>query len=216
MLLRRFECPSIVRGLDHGFERGTHYVVMEYVEGRSLGQALSETGAFPARDALALARQVAEALRYLHGQGYLHRDIKPDNVLLEASGWAKLCDLGFSVPIPRHGADGGRPKTVVGTAGYMSPEALEGRPTLGVGGDLYALGILLYALLTGHEPYTGASSQEVVTDQIESGLPVPNLMLVPAPPSVVALLKRLMHPDPDRRFRSADEVLAALGNLAVS
>jgi hypothetical protein len=216
MLLRRFECPAIVRGLDHGFERGTHYVVMEYVEGRSLGQALSETGAFPARDALALARQVAEALRYLHGQGYLHRDIKPDNVLLDAAGRAKLCDLGFSVPIPRHEGDGARPKTVVGTAGYMSPEALEGRPALGVGGDLYALGILLYALLTGHEPYTGASSQEVVTDQIESGLPVPNLMLVPAPPSVVGLLKRLMHPDPGRRFRSADEVLAALGGLAVS
>jgi hypothetical protein len=216
MLLRRFECPAIVRGLDHGFERGTHYLVMEYVEGRSLGQALSETGAFPARVALALARQVAEALRYLHGQGYVHRDIKPDNVLLDAAGRAKLCDLGFSVPIPRHGGDGGRPRTVVGTAGYMSPETLEGRPALGVGGDLYALGILLYALLTGHEPYTGASSQEVVTDQIESGLPVPNLMLVPAPPSVIALLKRLMHPDPDRRFRSADEVLAALGNLIVS
>jgi hypothetical protein len=213
ILLRRFVCPYIVRGIDHGFDRGSHYLIMEFVEGRSLGQSLSESGPFPVREALRLSRQVAEALGYLHGAGYLHRDVKPDNVLVDGSGNARLCDLGFSVPIPRHAEDGSKAPTAVGTAGYMSPEALAGRPDVKVGADLYSLGVLLYALLTGHEPYTGASSEEVATEQIETGAPVPNLMVVSAAPPVVQFLKRLMHPDLSRRFPSAAEVVAAIDRI---
>src|SRR4051812_44164200 len=168
MLMRRFDSPRIVRGIDHGFERGCHFMIMEYVDGSSLGQALSEVGAFAVRDAVRITRQVAEALGYLHSQGYLHRDVKPDNVLLDAAGNVKLCDLGFAVPIPKHAADKSKPETAVGTAGYMSPEMMKGSPDVKVGADIYSLGIHFYALLTGHEPYSGASSQEVVTDQIET------------------------------------------------
>jgi hypothetical protein len=213
MLLRRLNCPHIVRGLDHGFERGQHYLVMEYVDGRSLGQLLSETGAFPVRNALSAARQVAEALCYLHREGYLHRDVKPDNALIDGKERVKLCDLGFAVPIPQHAGDGARKSTAVGTAGYISPEAMRGETDVKVGVDIYSLGILLYALLTGHEPFEGASSEEVVTHQIESGMPVPNLMLVDAPPVVVLFLKRLMHPDRTKRFPSMVEVLAAMDQL---
>jgi hypothetical protein len=214
MLLRRFNCPHIVRGLDHGFERGNHFLVMEYVDGRSLGQALSESGAFPVREALRLTRQVAEALRYLHQEGYLHRDVKPDNVLLDHSGNVKLCDLGFAVPVPKSGtAAPGKSATVVGTAGYMSPETMSGKSDVPVGADIYSLGIHLYALLTGHEPYAGASSEEVVTDQIATGMPVPNLMVVQAPPPVVQFLKRMMHPDPTRRFQAMADVASALDKL---
>jgi serine/threonine-protein kinase len=215
MLLRRFTCPNIVRGIDHGFERGAHFLVMEYIEGRSLGQALSEMGAFPLRDALRITRQIAAALKYLHDEGYLHRDVKPDNVLLDNAGNVKVCDLGFAVPIPRH-ALAGKTTTAVGTAGYMAPESVKGEPGVRVGADIYSLGIHLYALLTGHEPYSGASSQEVVTDQIESGMPVPNLMVVNAPPSVIQILKKMMHPDPNRRFATVAEVIGALDRLQVA
>jgi serine/threonine protein kinase len=213
MLLRRFDHPRIVRGIDHGFERGNHFMIMEYVDGQSLGQALSEMGAFPVRDAIRITRQVAEALAYLHEQGYLHRDVKPDNVLLDQVGNVKLCDLGFSVPIPRHAAETDKPATAVGTAGYMSPEVKSGQPAIKVSSDIYSLGIHLYALLTGHEPYSGASSQEVVTDQIETGMPVPNLMVVNAPPDVIQLLKKMMHPDPNRRFGTVPDVIAAIDRL---
>ena len=213
MLLRRFDHPRIVRGLDHGFERGSHFMIMEYVDGQSLGQALSEMGAFPVRDAVRITRQVAEALVYIHGQGYLHRDVKPDNVLLDSLGNVKLCDLGFAVPIPRIAAQGDAPAKAVGTAGYMSPEMASGKADVKVGADIYSLGIHLYALLTGHEPYSGASSQEVVTDQIETGMPVPNLMVVNAPPDVIQLLKKMMHPDPNRRFGSVQDVIAAIDRL---
>ncbi len=209
MLLRRFNCPHIVRG----FERGQHYIVMEYFEGRSLGQLLSETGAFPVRGALGAARQVAEALRYLHSEGYLHRDVKPDNAIIDGRERVKLCDLGFAVPIPQHAGDGERKPTAVGTAGYMSPEMMRGEADVKVGADIYSLGILLYALLTGHEPFAGASSEEVVTSQIETGMPVPNLMLVDAPPVVVLFLKRLMHPDRTKRFPSMVDVLGAMDQL---
>jgi len=212
MLLRRFNSPRIVRGIDHGFERGSHFMIMEFVDGQSLGQALSEVGAFPVRDAIRITRQVAESLSYLHAQGYLHRDVKPDNVLLDSVGNAKLCDLGFAVPIPKHAAEVS--KTAVGTAGYMSPETASGKPGIKVGSDIYSLGIHLYALLTGHEPYSGASSQEVVTDQIESGMPVPNLMVVNAPTDVIQLLKKMMHPDPNRRFGSVADVIAAIDKLS--
>jgi serine/threonine-protein kinase len=212
MLLRRFNSPRIVRGIDHGFERGSHFMIMEFVDGQSLGQALSEAGAFPVREAVRITRQVAEALSYLHAQGYLHRDVKPDNVLLDSVGNAKLCDLGFAVPIPRH--TGEAPKTAVGTAGYMSPETMAGKGAVKGGADIYSLGIHLYALLTGHEPYSGASSQEVVTDQIESGMPVPNLMVVNAPTDVIQLLKKMMHPDPNRRFASVADVIAAIDKLS--
>jgi hypothetical protein len=212
MLLRRFQNPRIVRGIDNGFERGNHYLVMELVEGRSLGQVLSESGAFPVREAVRITRQVGEALRYLHGQGFLHRDVKPDNVLLDGSGNVKLCDLGFAVPVPKHEpADASETAVAVGTAGYMSPESAKAPAT--VGGDIYALGIHLYALLTGHEPFPGASSEEVVTVQLADGMPVPNLMVVQAPPTVVRTLKRMMHPDPARRYATAAAVVDDLARL---
>jgi serine/threonine-protein kinase len=216
MLLRRFNCPQIVRGLDHGFERGSHYLIMEYVEGRSLGQALSESGAFPVRVALQVARQIAEALRYLHAEGYLHRDVKPDNVLMDYNGGIKICDLGFAVPIPKHDLEGQRKLTAVGTAGYMSPEMMRGESNVKVGADIYSLGIILYALLTGHEPFAGASSEEVVIDQIESGTPVPNLMVVQAPPPVIQFLKRMMHPDRSKRFPAMVDAIQALEKLIAS
>src|SRR4029077_12932476 len=129
-------------------------------------------------------------------------------------GNAKLCDLGFAVPIPTHAAE--PPKTAVGTAGDMSPEMMKGQSGVKVGSDIYSLGIHLYALLTGHEPYSGASSQEVVTDQIESGMPIPNLMVVNAPPPVIQLLKKMMHPDPPRRFMTVADVIGELDRLQVS
>jgi serine/threonine-protein kinase len=138
--------------------------------------------------------------------------VKPDNVLLDSVGNAKLCDLGFAVPIPRHTGDTAIRKAV-GTAGYMSPEMMKGNAEVKVGSDIYSLGIHLYALLTGHEPYSGASSQEVVTDQIESGMPVPNLMVVNAPTDVIQLLKKMMHPDPNRRFGTVNDVIAAIDKL---
>jgi serine/threonine-protein kinase len=187
------------------------FVAMELVDG---GTLRSWARGRNQHEILAAYIAAGSGLAAAHAAGVVHRDVKPDNVLIDDKGNVKLCDLGFAVPIPRHAASTAKAALAVGTVGYMSPETLKGKPDVKVGADIYSLGIHLYALLTGHEPYTGASSQEVVTDQIESGMPVPNLMVVNAPPGVIQLLKKMMHPDPDRRFASVADVIAALDHLA--
>lgn len=205
-LLSRLACPLIMRGIEYGADRGYYYLVMEYFEGRSLGQAISEGGPFPLRTALSVTRQVAEGLGYLHSTGYLHRDLKADNVLIDGAGRVKLCDLGFAMPIP--GVE------VEGTTARIPAEAWSGAAGGSLGAEIYSLGILLYALLTGYEPFYGSGVEETASDQIETALPVPNLMAVLAPPAVVQLMKRMMHPDPERRFRDTAEVVGALDRLA--
>lgn len=205
-LLRRLACPLIMRGIEYGADRGYYYLVMEYFEGRSLGQAISEGGPFPLRTALSATRQVVEALGYLHSTGYLHRDLKADNILIDGAGRVKLCDLSFASPIPGI--------QVEGTTALIPPEAWTGLAGSQLRAELYAVGVLLYALLTGHEPFFGTGGEETACEQIEMALPVPNLMAVFAPPAVVQFLKRTMHPDPGRRFRDTAEVVAALGHLA--
>lgn len=212
-LLVALDSPLIVRGREVGIHMGRHYIVMEYVEGRSLGQAVAETGAFSVRRALETTRQIAEAIRFLHAEGYLHRDVKLDNVLIDAKGCVKLCDLGFAAPIPGAEQHGKRQTTAVGTAGYMSPEVARGEADARVGADVYSLGILLFALLTGHEPFAGASSEETVAEQIEGGLPVPNLLMVKAPLPVIRFLKRLLHPDRSRRFPAMVDAISELDLL---
>jgi serine/threonine-protein kinase len=205
-LLRKLDHPGIVKGLDAGEHEGNLFLVMEHVDGRSLGQRIAESGALGVREALGLIRQVADALGYLHREGYLHRDVKPDNVLVDKTGRAKLCDLGFVVPV------GVASASATGTEGYRSPEQAAGEEQK-VGTDIYALGITLYALLTGFEPFGGAHSEETVAAQIEEGMPTPNLMMVQAPPGIVQLLRRMMHHERTRRFRSMPDLLAAMDAL---
>lgn len=208
-LLRKFSCPHIVKASDSGTDIVSHFVILEPLDGRSLGQAMSEMGAFPLRHALNVTRQVAEGLRFLHAEGHLHRDVKPDNVIIDKSGLAKICDLTFASKIE----DAEEQQET--RFGIADPAAEGGRRVvdLNVAADVYALGILLYALLTGHEPFEGVSGEEPVTEQIENALPVPNLMIVDAPTPVLRFIKRILHPDPTRRFATMGEVVTALDQL---
>jgi ribosomal protein L37AE/L43A/predicted Ser/Thr protein kinase len=205
-LLRKFSHENIVRGIDSGEANENHYLVMEYVDGRSLGQRIAEGGAMGVREATAVVRQVADALRYLHTEGYLHRDVKPDNILVTGTGRAVLADLGFAAVIGEAGT------ARVGTEGYISPEQAAGSEVK-VGTDIYALGITYYAMLTGFEPFGATQSEETVASQVEEGMPTPNLMVVQAPAPVVALLRKMMHHDRAKRFKSVQELLAALENV---
>jgi eukaryotic-like serine/threonine-protein kinase len=196
--------PNIVQVYDRGeTAEGASYIAMEYVPGGTLKEKFSREGPLEASEAAALGAQVAEALGAAHDRGMVHRDIKPQNVLLTARGEAKVADFGIaragsSVTISRTGS-------VMGTVGYMSPEQALGEPAT-PRSDLYSLGVVLYEALTGELPYKAdnpiAVSMKHVTEQ-----PRPPKEIDPTiPEGMNALILKLMAKDPEDRYASADEL----------
>ena len=165
--------PNAVQVFDVGQDGGRHFIVMEYVDGSNLEERLQE-GALDERRALAIIRDIAGALHQAHERGIVHRDIKPANILLAADGTAKLSDLGIakdvsgkmSVSLTRTGG-------VIGTPHYMSPEQCEGRKDIDRRSDIYSLGITFYHMVTGREPFTGASPLAVMRHHLDTPLPDP-------------------------------------------
>ena len=198
--------PNIVGIFDRGEWDGTYYIAMEYVEGRTLKEIVREKGAAPAEAATDITLQILRAARYAHKHGVVHRDIKPHNVLIDGDGRVRVTDFG----IARAGAsDMTETGSVMGTAQYLSPEQAQGRP-VDERADLYSIGIVLYELLTGRVPFDADSPVTVALKQV-SEAPVPPRELVPGiPPALENVVLRAMEKDPDRRYQTADDFIAAL------
>jgi eukaryotic-like serine/threonine-protein kinase len=198
--------PNVVAIFDRGEWDGTNYIAMELVEGRTLKEIVREKGPAPPEAAVDITLQILRAARYAHKHGVVHRDIKPHNVLIDHDGRVRVTDFG----IARAGtSDITETGSVMGTAQYLSPEQAQGRP-VDARADLYAIGIVLYELLTGQVPFDADSPVTVALKQV-SEMPVPPAELVPAiPPAIDAVVMRALEKDPDRRYQSADEFIAAL------
>lgn len=206
VLLRRLKSPHLLGGMDHGFQRGRHYIVLEHAEGSSLSRALTEHGPFDVPSALRLAGQAAQALSLIHAEGYFHRDIRPENFILAPDGGLILFDLGSAAPFPRSDRTAALTRAALKTA-----EELDRLPPMG--GDLYGLGLLLFALLSGRDPFAEAAAGGVVTGRLESGLPIPDLRALQAPAPVVQVTEKLLARDRTRAFTSADVASDALTSL---
>ncbi len=204
--------PNIVQVYDRGdTEDGSSYIAMEYVPGGTLKEKVVSEGPLGTREAAALGAQVAEALEAAHERGMVHRDIKPQNVLLTDRGDAKVADFGIaragsSVTISRTGS-------VMGTAGYMSPEQALGEPATPKS-DLYSLGVVLFEALTGELPYTAdnpiAVSMKHVNEPVRSAREIDPTI----PEGMNALVTRLMAKDPEDRYASADELADDLWRIS--
>jgi serine/threonine-protein kinase len=196
--------PNIVQVYDRGeTEEGASYIAMEYVPGGTLKERISKEGPLEAADAAALGAQVAEALGAAHDRGMVHRDIKPQNVLLAARGGAKVADFG----IARAGSSAtiSRTGSVMGTAGYMSPEqALSKSAT--PESDLYSLGVVLYEALTGELPYTADNPIAVSMKHVNEPLRPPIGLNPRIPRGMNALVKKLLAKDPEDRYANAEEL----------
>jgi hypothetical protein len=196
--------PNIVQVYDRGeTEDGASYIAMEYVPGGTLKEKISREGPLAAREAAALGAQVAEALGAAHDRGMVHRDIKPQNVLLTEKGDAKVADFGIaragsSVTISKTGS-------VMGTAGYMSPEQALGEPATPKS-DLYSLGVVLYEALTGELPFTADNPIAVSMKHVTEPLRPPRELDPTIPEGMNALVTKLMAKDPEDRYASADEL----------
>ena len=208
-LALRLDHPGLVRARPPRREKSRVYLVLEYVPGRSLSQVVREDGPLPPMQAVAIARETCDALAYLHAQGIVHRDVKPDNVLHGPDGHVKLLDLGIAhVGTARKLALSGLSASI-GTPDYMAPEQLRGRPG-DQRADVYALGTTLYELVTGRLPYPGADAEARLRAK-RLGDPTPPSAHVPGlAPALEVVILRAIEPDPEHRYARAVDLLADL------
>jgi eukaryotic-like serine/threonine-protein kinase len=199
--------PNIVTVIDRGEDSGRQYIVFEYVQGENLKQLLERTGPMSAYEALGMALQMARALSFAHGRGLIHRDVKPQNVLLNAEGQAKMTDFGIARSVDVQGVT--ITGTVLGTSEYIAPEQARGQQ-VDAQTDVYSLGVVLYELLTGSVPYDGDNFVTVALRHVNE--PVPSLLeqRPDAPPRLALAVERAMAKSPDERYESMDELVEEL------
>ena len=211
-LARRISHRNVVRTHDFGEWRGVYYLTMEYVEGIMVRDLIDVRGPLHAPSALAIATQLADSLAVAHEQGIIHRDIKPQNLLLDADGVLKVMDFGIARLAERASAltETG---LVVGTPAYMSPEQLLSEPIDGRS-DLYAVGVVLYECLTGRLPFDGGSPVSLIAKVLSQEPEAPIALTPDMPPALSALIVRLLAKRPEDRVQTAAELGGLLRQIA--
>jgi eukaryotic-like serine/threonine-protein kinase len=199
--------PNIVAIYDWGQERGTYFIVMEYVRGRSLRDVVQVNGPFSARRTAEIGAEIAGALEFAHRNGVVHRDVKPGNVLITADGDIKVTDFG----IARAGTSEALTQTgaVMGTAAYFSPEQAQGFAVDGRS-DVYSLGVVLYEMVTGAPPFSGESPVAVAYKHVREEPEPPATRAPDLPPDLQQIILTAMAKDPDSRYQTADELRSDL------
>jgi eukaryotic-like serine/threonine-protein kinase len=206
--IARLNHPNIVTVIDRG-ELGRHqFIVFEHVAGENLKDVVRRRGPLPVAEAVALTTQVARGLAFAHEHGVVHRDVKPQNVLIDENGTAKVTDFGIARSIgPGEGIT--ETGTVLGTSGYISPEQASGR-RVDSRSDQYSLGVVLYELLTGEPPYSGDNVMAVAMKHLREPVPRVRDRRRDVPASVDAIVSRALAKRPEDRFPCTDEMVAAL------
>lgn len=219
ILLQRFERefqttkllnhPNVVKALDYSGAQPHPYIVMEFVDGQSIGQRLEQKGAYIEAEALKLIAQVCDGLQSAHKQGLVHRDIKPDNILVTRDGVAKITDMGLvkevegDLNLTRTGRG-------LGTPHYMAPEQFRNAKTVDVRGDIYSLGATLYAMVTGVIPFDNSSPLDCWMKKIRNEFPTPKELNPAVSERVDYAIRRAMSAEPGQRPSSCREFVEDL------
>lgn len=196
--------PNVVAVFDRGEVDGTYYIAMQYLEGRTLKQ-LIDAGLTP-EQAAALIRQVLEGARFAHRHGVVHRDLKPQNVIVGDEGKATVTDFGIARAGVSEITQAG---SVMGTPHYLSPEQAQGFDVTAVS-DLYSIGVILYEALTGRVPFEGDSAVAVAMKQVSQAPQRPSSINPQISPALDAVVMRALEKEPGQRFQSADAFIAAI------
>jgi eukaryotic-like serine/threonine-protein kinase len=202
--------PHIVTVIDAGEDEGRPYIVFEYVEGETLKARIRRTGGLPVSEAVAYAIEVARALGAAHARHVVHRDVKPQNVLIDEEGSAKVTDFGIARTLDEEGltVDG----RVLGTTDYVSPEQALGHAVTGQS-DLYSLGIVLWEMLTGEVPYRGDNQVAVAMKHVRDTLPDVQQRRPEVSASLASVIDRATAKDLGRRYATAEDLVSDLEDV---
>jgi len=209
--LAQLSHPNLVTLIDRGSTDSEDYLVFEYVEGRSLKE-LTREGPLGFSEAGQIAGQVAEGLAAAHAAGIVHRDIKPQNILIDRNGHAKVSDFGIAT-----GPDWTRVTragSIIGSARYMSPEQIRSKP-VDARTDIYSLGVVMYEMLAGHPPFDGTNMPEIARQHLNNAPPPLSAVRDDLPPGLEKVVMRCLEKLPEDRFVSMDELLGALVGLGL-
>jgi eukaryotic-like serine/threonine-protein kinase len=195
--------PNVVSVFDTGSDDGTHYIVLEYIQGKTLSQVIREDAPLLPERAVEIAESVAAGLAIAHRDGIIHRDIKPGNVMLTPTGDVKVMDFGIARATTSESIT--QTATVLGTAGYFSPEQAQGGP-VDARSDLYSLGCVLYEMLTGRQPFSADSPLAVAYKHVREDAAPPSKLNPDVPGELDAVVIKLMAKNPDNRYQTADQL----------
>ncbi|RVU96658.1 Stk1 family PASTA domain-containing Ser/Thr kinase [Coriobacteriales bacterium OH1046] len=200
------QSPYIVSVYDWGKDEDTYYIVMEYLRGTDLKSGLRKHGALESKKVAQIGSQIAQALSVAHKHDIIHRDIKPQNIMVQPDGNIKVMDFGIARAKNSHLT---QDNSVLGTAHYVSPEQTQGKD-LGPTTDIYSLGVVMYEAATGQVPFQGDDAISVALKQVNE-LPVPPSQINPAiDPALESIILKCMEKDPANRFQSANELYRVL------
>jgi eukaryotic-like serine/threonine-protein kinase len=201
--------PNIVNVFDFGREDHSYYIVMELVDGATLGEIMRDERVLPEPVAVDYAIQIASGLAYAHRQGLLHRDVKPANILVTKDDVVKLSDFGIARAVSEQTLGVTQPGMVMGSVAYISPEQAQGHE-LDERSDLYSVGVVLYQMLTGSLPFSGENAVAVALKHVSEEPPVIDPATTGVSPAIASIVARLLRKSPQERYASATELASAL------
>jgi serine/threonine protein kinase len=213
-VLAKLSHPNLMRGIDAGFQKGLYYYVMEFFEGHTLEALLKRRGRLPLNEALSIVKQVTQGLDHAYGYGIVHRDIKPDNIMIDAAGQVKVTDLGLAKMV-----SGPSNSTltqegfVMGTPAYMSPEQARGEVEVDTRSDLYSLGLTFYEMLSGQRAHTGEGPVAIFQKKLKEDVPVDRLRPLGVPDGVIAVLRRMTARSREDRYQTPEELFEDLERI---
>jgi serine/threonine protein kinase len=206
----RLSHPNIVTVYDAGQDHSTIFIAMELLKGKPLSE-FSDNREMRLQEIVNIGVQVAEALDYAHGQGIVHRDIKPPNIILTSEGQVKITDFGIAHIEDPHAPQQTQAGDILGTPFYMSPEQVSGQPVDGRS-DLFSLGVILYELYTGNKPFTGSNISAIFNTIMQDIPAKPAEMDSPVSPMLSSIIMTSLNKAPEKRYQTGDEMATALKN----
>jgi len=208
----RISHPNIVNIYDVGQENDIHYIVMEYVDGKTLKDVIRKEAPLSVEQAVDIAIMICDGVHHAHEKGIIHRDIKPHNILITGHGMVKVADFGIARAVSTGTITYGN--NIVGSVHYLSPEQARGE-ALNITTDIYSIGCILYEMLTGRVPFDADSPITVALKHINEAPPSPRSINDAIPPALEGIIFRAMEKIPSHRFQTAQEMRNALLNLHI-